>query len=502
MRGGLSALGVLLTLAVAAPAASADASFVCTSGQHVTVGSAQSVTVGTGVFDTCAMSGVIPPTAAVSVDGDAITASPGAGNAGTLNFVTANASLVVPTGTFANSGTINNPGDSGLVCFAGNFLNTGLFEATGGGRMWFNGSQCNTTPGTLENGSGGTISIQSGSFEVQTSMSLKLDAGSTTTVVAGTTAQTVDTTLDVAGGSVNGTGTLALIDGGALSFEAGAGGGGALDLTGATPLTLNGTIPAGWTVDLDGGVLAPATGSANDGTIALASGDTAIDATDAFTNNGTLTDASSGRASITATTLTNAGTISLTNPAAIMQLTGNLALPSTSTLGLDVAGTSAGNTFSVLIVSGAASLGGTLAVTRASTYTPVTGDIQQFLTAGSVRGTFATTTGGSGNFYSVRYAPGSVALATMAQVAHVTITAVKVDRRHGTATIKFTAAGATGFVCALGRSTNHAKPTRLRFATCQSPSRYTHLRPGTYTFAVRTRSTGGLGPIARTRVRI
>jgi autotransporter family porin len=448
------------------------------------------------------MSGVIPSTAAVSVDGDAITASSGAGNAGTLNFVDANASLIVSSGTFTNSGTINNPANGALVCFAGNFLNTGLFEATGGGRMWFNGSQCNTTPGTLENGSGGTISIQSGSFEVQTSMSLKLDPGSTTTVAQGTTAQTVDTTLDVAGGTISGTGTLAVIDGGALTFEANAGGGGAVDVTGAAPVTLSGVIPAAWTVDVDAGVLAPAAGATNDGTIALASGDTAIDAAGAFANNGSLTDASGGRALITATTLTNAGTISLTNPAAIMQLTGNLALSPSSTLGIVVAGTSAGNTFSLFTVSGAASLGGTLAVSRASAYTPATGDAQQFLTAGAVSGTFTTTTGGSGNFYSVQYARGSVTLATIAHAVKVTIAMVKVDRSHRTARITFSAAGAAGFVCALARSAGRAKPVSLHFTTCHSPATYTHLHPGTYTFAVRIRSAAGLGPVASTRLRI
>jgi Bacterial Ig-like domain (group 3) len=64
------------------------------------------------------------------------------------------------------------------------------------------------------------------------------------------------------------------------------------------------------------------------------------------------------------------------------------------------------------------------------------------------------------------------------------------------ATFKFTAAGATGFQCALIKKGKNHK-SKPHFSSCASPKRYKHLKHGKYTFEVRAVTAAGSGPIAK-----
>ncbi len=85
------------------------------------------------------------------------------------------------------------------------------------------------------------------------------------------------------------------------------------------------------------------------------------------------------------------------------------------------------------------------------------------------------------------------------------ITKAVISSRHHRAKFKFksTAAGATGFQCALSKKPkdehNKAKP---RYRSCTSPETYKHLKAGHYTFLVRVVSGGIAGTAASKRFKI
>ena len=73
------------------------------------------------------------------------------------------------------------------------------------------------------------------------------------------------------------------------------------------------------------------------------------------------------------------------------------------------------------------------------------------------------------------------------------ITKASISSKEHTAAFEFEAAGAGtafGFQCEL-RRVKHSKP---RFKDCRSPKMYKHLKPGNYTFEVRTLGSGGSDP--------
>jgi Divergent InlB B-repeat domain/FG-GAP repeat len=75
------------------------------------------------------------------------------------------------------------------------------------------------------------------------------------------------------------------------------------------------------------------------------------------------------------------------------------------------------------------------------------------------------------------------------------ITRANIDRKHHTATFRFTARGAPRFECALIRANKqHKKSSKPRLLSCRSPATYKHLKKGAYTFEVHTLSHGGAGP--------
>ncbi len=118
----------------------------------------------------------------------------------------------------------------------------------------------------------------------------------------------------------------------------------------------------------------------------------------AFTNlSGITTNAGSlslagGQGFTTAGAFTNSGTITL-GPGDVLGVTGAFTQTSTGALDLTIAGTVASGKFGAVHATGAASPGGTLAITVPSAFTPTTGDSYPILTYSSHTGTFATITG-------------------------------------------------------------------------------------------------------------
>ncbi len=75
---------------------------------------------------------------------------------------------------------------------------------------------------------------------------------------------------------------------------------------------------------------------------------------------------------------------------------------------------------------------------------------------------------------------------------------VKAKIKHHSATFTFTAAGATGFRCALIKqpTAKHHKTPKPSYSACRSPKRYQNLKAGAYTFLVRGLSAAIAGPAA------
>jgi hypothetical protein len=68
------------------------------------------------------------------------------------------------------------------------------------------------------------------------------------------------------------------------------------------------------------------------------------------------------------------------------------------------------------------------------------------------------------------------------------ITKAKISSKHQTAKFAFTSTAALKFQCALVKKPKgkHHKKTKPHYAGCKSPKTYKHVKPGNYTFYVRT----------------
>jgi uncharacterized repeat protein (TIGR01451 family) len=91
--------------------------------------------------------------------------------------------------------------------------------------------------------------------------------------------------------------------------------------------------------------------------------------------------------------LTNAAQIHPGLSPGMLEITGNYTQTSAGTLAIELGGTTAGSEHDQLIVGGAATLDGTLAISLIGGYDPLHGDSFEILTFGSRSGDFASTTG-------------------------------------------------------------------------------------------------------------
>jgi hypothetical protein len=266
-------------------------------------------------------------------------------------LLTGNAALTI-TGTFNwTGGTMSGAGSTTLA--AGATLNlSGNTDKTldgrtlllGGTTNWTDGGNFNLANGAaITNQSSGVFNILNdqnlsgnGSFSNAGTINKSAGAGTMTAVAAGIA-------LSNDGGTVN-------VQSGVLSFAG--------DYTqngGATVLNAGATLAAGGTVNLLGGTLS-GTGTVNGNLI----------------NGGQI----------------NPGGIGV---AGILTINGNYTQTATGVLNIDIGGTAAGSGYDQLVISGSATLAGTLNVNLINGFTPTTGATFPILTCGASRtGTFGT----------------------------------------------------------------------------------------------------------------
>ena len=88
----------------------------------------------------------------------------------------------------------------------------------------------------------------------------------------------------------------------------------------------------------------------------------------------------------------NSGTISTGLSAGILAITGDLTLASTSTLQIEIGGTTPGTQYDQLHVTGQLALGGTLNVSVINSFNLTAGNLFDFLDWGSLNGKFSSVT--------------------------------------------------------------------------------------------------------------
>jgi fibronectin-binding autotransporter adhesin len=391
-------------------------------------------------------------------------------NTGTLTIGGTSNHVSTTAASFSNSGTlIVNTGDSftagNLAQISGNTLTGGTYVLAGDLDLTTSGVSITTNSanltlegtGTIKSGAANALAALSSNTNALTLASAAkfTTAGNFTnsgalTLNSGTTLTVTGTLTNLSGGTLSG-GTYTI--GGTLQLASGNGG----ITTNAANLTLTGAAKI-----LDGASNALATFNNNTGTFALASAAKLTTAASNFTNSGAVTLAkgtmltvggsnsylqsqSSGTTTVdgtlVATNITatggsvfGAGTIkgntSIGNAsgtavtlnvgdagkAGLLSITGTYTQLSTGTMNLSIGGKAAG-TFSLLKITGAASLGGTLTAALVNNFTPTVGQMFTILTASGGLGgtTFSNTTIAINNseHFAISYTGTSVVLTVM-----------------------------------------------------------------------------------------
>ncbi|HKB36124.1 MAG TPA: hypothetical protein VKD72_06700 [Gemmataceae bacterium] len=144
-------------------------------------------------------------------------------------------------------------------------------------------------------------------------------------------------------------------------------------------------------------VLTSTSGITGSGSVVFSAGTSTVGGTISASGGVTIQSgaAITGAATITAN-VTNSGTIHVGGGPGVagrLTINGNFTQTSTGALNVELGGLTAGSQFDQLVVSGSASLAGTLNVSRLNGFTPSTGDSFQAITFGSRSGTFSTITG-------------------------------------------------------------------------------------------------------------
>jgi hypothetical protein len=359
--------------------------------------------------------------------------------AGTFQFqnanVVTNAATLVLDGSGGGGLIIDQNSNNGLANLASN---TGSFTLQNGASLTTAGAFSNA--GTLAIGSGSTFTLSANgtsSGSVTTAGTLNLSAGSTLTV-SGSYSQSGTVNIP-AGATLSLTGTFANFAGNTLTggtyFVAGTfqfqnanivtnaativlDGSGAGQIinqnstNGLANLATN-TAAGSFTVQ-NGASLTTTAAFSNAGSVTIGAGSTLTVAgtyTEASSptlgttlSGGTLTVTGGGQVNIQAGgVLGGSGTINanvtnggLVNPggtgaAGLLTLNGNYTQTANGVLNIEIGGTNPGTGFDQLVISGTATLGGTLNVSLINGFVPTSGTAFQILTFGSASGTFATT---------------------------------------------------------------------------------------------------------------
>jgi fibronectin-binding autotransporter adhesin len=270
-------------------------------------------------------------------------------NAATGSFTIENGRNFTPAGDFTNAGTL-------IIGTGSTFTANGAYTQTGAAIVQYQGMLCLAGGGSA-----------SGSFTVFTQGVVQWTAG-TFTLDTGTMLSG-EGLFQVAGATVNLTDAVTIPN---LELDSG-------ELTGTGDLTITYTLV--WT----GGVMS-GTGATN-----LAAGST-------FSLSGTMD--LGGRTLNVAGTLSGSGTIIGTvvnsgqmDPVGILTIQGDYTQTAQGILTIELDGTTAGADYGQLVVTGLATLDGTLNIELANGYLPNVGDSFDVLLFGSVSGDFATENG-------------------------------------------------------------------------------------------------------------
>ena len=345
----------------------------------------------TGTFDVAAAT-------ALNLSGthnlDAGATLTGAGtlaNNGTLNV---NANATIPSGlaAFNNSGRVNVT--AGTLQLAGSGTDTGDYQIAAGTTLQLTGGTRNWNDiAMIIAGSAGVFDLAGGTLNVN----------ATNTVPAGFGA------FNVTGGSLNIPSGVTLgvnnlnLDGGSLRLQSGTlNASGTTSIAGgATLIAQGGTFnAAGGIVDVSG-VFEAAGGSVTAGTINVQAG-------------GMLR----GGGAISANVNNTAGTLAPGTSAGTLTINGNYTQGPAGTLAVEIGGTAPGTQYDQLIVTGNATLDGTLNVALISGYAPtVTETYMVIQSGGTVTGTFATTNLPTTPAFSTNYLVSSVNVTTAGVVA-------------------------------------------------------------------------------------
>jgi hypothetical protein len=302
--------------------------------------------------------------------------------------------LQVSGGTLSIPNTMSIPTlelDSGTLTGAGALTITNAFTWTGGTQsgtgsttlasaatLTLSGTGTRTLDqrtmnlaGTTNWTDGGTLSLASGAALVNQSTGSFTNQDDSNKSITGSGSFTNAGTLNQAGA-----GTWSVAAG--ISFS-----------TGGTVNVQGGTLNVAETyTQTSGGVTNVASGSAltSAGGVSIQSGST-------LAGSGTINGA-----------VTNAGQLAVGTPGSAGRLTinGTYLQTSTGTLTIKVGGPGAGTGYDQLVVTGAATLGGTLTVTLTGGFMPTSGNTFTVLTYASRTGTFGTV-GGDGPLFTVGY---------------------------------------------------------------------------------------------------
>jgi hypothetical protein len=356
-------------------------------------------------------------------------------------------------GTLNNPGqlTLNNPGN---IFLGGTLNNSGTITWTGGGAFWFDG-------GTLNNQAGGTADVQGSSAIDLYSGTPQITNAGTFEKTAGTGSTTVGVAFTDSGTVAAKSGTLNLgssfsnfsastLTGGTYLVTATLSFAGANIQTNAATIVLDGSssqiLNSSSSVDAlanfatnsatgsftiqNGRNLTTAASFTNAGTLTVeassnfkATGNYSQTSGDTDLQGGTLT--ATGLADLQGGLLSGSGAVSanVNNAAQVgpgdspgtISINGNYTQTSSGALNLELGGTSSGQ-FDRLVVSGAATLGGTLNVSLINGFLPAPPQSFHVLTFASRSGDFATETGlalGGGLKLSPSYDATSLTLITL-----------------------------------------------------------------------------------------
>jgi hypothetical protein len=423
MDGGSVTTGILHTnqfLGAAAPTFNFAA--------HVPAGS-------TGTIDDVnggALHGVIPKHWTVEVTGGSLTASPGSGNAGTLEYNTNNSVLLDP-GTFINSGTLVDDSAGNVQNIAvTKFVNTGMVIANGPGLGFQAAPTSQPAVPAVTFLDQGSVKVDHGgifSSGGASNTTFILPPGGTIDVITGTFNIANYSTFDMEGGSVTAglLRTSQFLGAAPPTFifaaRVPAGSSGAIDDTNGG--TLHGVIPMHWNFEVTGGSLTAWPGSGNAGVLTL-DGFQFVDPS-TFTNSGSVIDnqgvqvngfvnqahatlvVGTGSRFAASGSVTNAGQVTLALNDT-MSIGGSYTQKSNGTLQVTVAGT---YSYSHLVVKGRAHLGGVLRVIRGPGFKANVGDYWQIVTSAAITAPFRSVIvvgAGPGHAFKVAYSSTALTL--------------------------------------------------------------------------------------------